>query len=80
MEPITPIADAIYSLGFPAAVAVVLLWFVMSNMDKKIDALGKQIAANTRAVTHLAIVLARAHGIDPDEMRPFVPGGHDESQ
>ena len=88
MDPITSLADAVYRLGFPAAVAVVLLWFAihtmqrkMDNLSDRVDSLGTHIEQNTRAVTYLAVVLARVHGVDPNEMRAFVPGGRrDDAQ
>ena len=88
MDEIAAIADIVYRLGFPAAVAVALLWFAMSTLvnrmadiSDRVDALGERIEANTRAVTYLAVVLARVHGVDPGEMRAFVPGARrDDAQ
>lgn len=47
------IVEIIKDLGFPIAVAVVLLYFVLNKVDKQLDELGKRIEKLTDTIKDL---------------------------
>ena len=64
--------DLITQLGFPAAIAGFLVWYMATNLSKRIDTLAQRIDQNTKTVAYLAVVLAKANGLDPDELKNYI--------
>ncbi len=52
-EAIEAIGRLVTGIGFPAATAVVLLWWVVSKLNGKIETLCELLQENTRAVDKL---------------------------
>jgi len=64
--------QAIAQIGFPAAIAVFFVWWTTTQLSKRMDSLAERIEKNTETVAFLAVILAKTHGLDPDEMRKYV--------
>ncbi len=52
-ETIEAVGRLVAGVGFPAATAVVLLWWVVSKLNGKIETLCELLQENTRAVDKL---------------------------
>lgn len=65
-------ADLITQIGFPVAIAGFLVWYMATNLSKQIDTLAQRINQNTKTVAYLAVVLAKANGLDPDELKNYI--------
>lgn len=62
----------ITQLGFPSAIALFFVWWTTTQLSRRLDSLAEKIERNTETVAYLAVILAKTHGLDPDEMKKYV--------